>query len=1185
MIGASPVTTVPVPRLDAAAKAPIFDALLATLADRVLSDASGGNLTAGVSLPAQPQKNLWLGMLASEHEIAGLPAFVGEKRVPAAHGFTFRAAKLPVHLDVAVAAALYLPVLPTAAQQVKAASDPLDRSGGGNGGASAGPGTTGTAANIPLAEHTIKVSVDPVTVGLTVREGLHRYGQREIADALQRAVRRAHSSAPLGLFRPPKRRNVARPGTSDTRNDGAWQHYLDTSLISPADYVPPKYSAVIEIEARQHMGYAEVTVTLVNTTLATSQQYADISQTVPWPANRLDTHIYEAQLSAETDAHLVAVDLEQVRESYRYEREVPLFGEATAAEIEQLGPASGRTRMTTCYGANAWTHRIFPRETSLTGKKLDTSFTRLIKGPLSALTELVEAAQEWAEANWSASNLDRLQRERTWKAEARIQAEADAEAARQEVEWVRAGVKELEADEDLLEAFRQAMRTLQVIGARKNYRSLHLYQAAWIVGCLPAVKDPASDPHVDILWFATGGGKSEAYLGLMLVTLFYARRTGITAGSLVWARFPLRLLALQQTERFGEVLAAAEQIRLADPLTAAGEPFAIGYFVGSGNTPNKFAGRNSPWATADPTTPSVQEGCRVLDYCPTCSGLGAAGARDLQIAAGAARTGTVATFSELRDVQPQPDGAATHLDMAFDDTTWTMQHVCTSPDCPAAGPLNVYVIDDDIYRRVPSVLVGTVDKLAQLGMQKQFATLLGRAASRCPQHGLTVDPQWCAVFGCQTRPTDRFPAKAGLGGLRLEIADEMHLLDEELGALDGLYETLLGAINDAMKNPPLRIVGATATLEGYREQAQHLYQRPGRRFPVNGPTVGQNFWAYTDPTRPLRRYLGLRPRRIAYTTATIETALTHRRWLGDLAERPELLLAQANLPADDMHLALVREAADDLYEVFLAYALRNDDLGQFMREERLRDFHALGNWAQVNADVDPAKIRRDVRRLGDPGSYPPDQQIKTIVATKAIGHGFDMARLGVMVMMGTPTQASEVIQASARIGRQHPGLVINIANPTRDRDVSAHRYYKYWIAYLDRLIHKVPINRESLPALRRVLSGGLMAWLLQFYDRGWITGGTKRRSLANSDMLRDALNSGHLTPAALTQALQAGFGLKPDSAYHELHRQTVRQWVDQTTRLVAAQGSSKRKTNDMLDPRVPRSLRDVEEPIVIYYES
>jgi Lhr-like helicase len=1179
------VTTEAEPRLDDAAKSPILDSLLGTLADRVLSDASGANIPPGTRLAAQPQRNLWLGMLASEHELADLPAFIGERRVPAAHGFTFRVAALPVRLDVTVTAALYLPVLPTHIEQQQASSDPLDRSTeDGDGSPVGGPGPVGTAANIPLTERTTKVTAPPVTVGITVEEGLRRHGQHELAEALQRAVRHAHRTAALGLFRPPRRRTAPRPDTSDTASDAAWRRYLNASLVSPGDYTLPEYSAAIEIEARRHPRYAEVTVTLVNTTAATTQQYADTAQTVQWPANRLDTHIYEAQLTAETDADVLPVDLEQVRESYRYNRDVLLFGEATAAEIDPSEPVGGRTRMRTCYGAEAPTSRVFPRATSLTGKTLDTSFIRLISDPLGALSDLADAADEWVEANWSARNLDRLGQRRIWDADARAQAEADADAARQEVDWVRAGVKELAADEELLEAFRQAMRTLQVIGARKNYSALYLFQAAWIVGCLPAVKDPSSDLNVDILWFATGGGKSEAYLGLMLVTLFYARRTGTTAGTLVWARFPLRLLSLQQTERFGEVLAVAEQIRLADPLTAAGEPFAVGYFVGSGNTPNKFAGRNSPFATADPTSQQVQEGCRVLDYCTTCRGLGVAGARDLQIAAGAARAKSAATFSMLRDAQPQPGGER-RLEMNFDEPGWTMQHVCTSPGCPAAGSLDVFVVDDDIYRRTPSVLVGTVDKLAQLGMQKQFATLLGRAASRCAQHGFTADPQWCAVFGCQTRPSDRQPAKSGLGGLRLEIADEMHLLDEELGALDGLYETLLGAINEAMKNPPLRIVGATATLEGYREQSRHLYQRPGRRFPVNGPTVGENFWAYTDPERPLRRYLGLRPRRIAYTTATIETALTHRRWLEDLAARPEALLVEAGLPTDATHLAVAREAAMDLYEVFLAYALRNDDLGQFLREERLRDFHALGNWAQVNGDADPARIRDDVRRLVNPASYPPDQQIKTIVATKAIGHGFDVGRLGVIVMMGTPTQASEVIQASARVGRQHPGLVINIANPTRDRDVSTHRYYKYWIAYLDRLIHKVPINRESLPALRRVLSGGLMAWLLQFYDRGWVTGGARRRSLADSDMLRDALNGGHLTPAGLTEALQAGFGLNPHNAYHELHRQTVRQWVDETTRLIAAQGSSKRKTNDMLDPRVPRSLRDVEEPIVIYYES
>ena len=198
------MTTEAEPRLDDAAKSPILDSLLGTLADRVLSDASGANIPAGARLGAQPQRNLWLGMLASEHEIADLPAFIGERRVPAAHGFTFRVAALPVRLDVTVTAALYLPILPTAAEQEQASSDPLDRSGAdGDGSPAAGPGPAATAANIPLTERTTKVTALPVTVGITVEEGLCRHGQHELAGAFQHAVRHAHRTAALGLFRPP----------------------------------------------------------------------------------------------------------------------------------------------------------------------------------------------------------------------------------------------------------------------------------------------------------------------------------------------------------------------------------------------------------------------------------------------------------------------------------------------------------------------------------------------------------------------------------------------------------------------------------------------------------------------------------------------------------------------------------------------------------------------------------------------------------------------------------------------------------------------------------------------------------------------------------------------------------------------------------------------------------------------
>ena len=303
--------------------------------------------------------------------------------MPAAHGFTFRVASLPVHLDVTVQRGLYLPVLPTAAEQQRASSDPLR------------PARRGRRRERPcrdrprrrVGEHPAN---RPHDQGLSqARSRRHHGGRRthrlrpaELAEALQRAVRHAHRTAELGLFRPPRRTNVPRPDASDTASDAAWRRYLDTSLVSLGDYVLPEYSAAIEVEARQYPGYAEVTVTLVNTTPATAQQHADTAHRVtgqptgstptctrrsspprPTPPSSRSTWNRSASPTGTTAT-------------------VPIFGEATAAEIDlprigRVGPGCGPA--TGPRPRQAASSREIPR---LTGKPLDTSFPRLISDPL-----------------------------------------------------------------------------------------------------------------------------------------------------------------------------------------------------------------------------------------------------------------------------------------------------------------------------------------------------------------------------------------------------------------------------------------------------------------------------------------------------------------------------------------------------------------------------------------------------------------------------------------------------------------------------------------------------------------------------------------------------------------------------------------------------------------------------------
>ncbi|MEU0481513.1 hypothetical protein ABZ260_20280 [Streptosporangium sp. NPDC006013] len=1095
-------------------------------------------------------------MLASEPKLIAETnaGFRGLQITPPAQGFSFRVRRLPDSLTVQVSAAVYLALHPTLAEQREAVD--ADFSSGSEGAGakdelrptpSAGNAQTsgmaprnGQTNGYKIARIWTKIAMEPVQITVPLSsDGARsiRVGEAEITAALRSAA------APhADLFFRQRRPGVpdgGLPHDRDLIDERTWAAYSVRSLVHPTDLTPPDHRAAIEIDVTPIDGFFEVFVAVVNTTPAPTNQLIDGIR--PYDEAYLDTRLCEVVLTAWADTNIEPYELEQVAQSHRYERIVPAFGHASPVTCYVK---AGQTILRTEFAAEEPTWRAYPREASKGqhGREapIDTTFDSLIMDPVGTISKLVGMLEIWVNDHWGEAALDVLQAARGWDAQAREEAEQDARAAREEVEWVRTGLDALRSDPHVRDAFIAANKVIKA-AAQDEYSAWRPFQIAWIVGCLPGMVAPRKYPKVNIVWFQTGGGKSEAYLGLMLVTLFYGRYTGVTAGAQVWARFPLRLLAMQQTERFAKMVFNAELVRQDDPRISGTAAFGIGYFVGGGNTPNKLYKPGGNFNGPDPRAPETAEACRVLNDCPLCGN---------------------------------------SIEVRWDDSSHTMRHICKNSSCRLAGVLPVWGVDDDIYRRAPSVLVGTVDKLAQLGQNQAFQILLGRAHSRCPRHGYSANPTWCSVFGCKE---ERHPVPRGFGHIRLEIADELHLLDESLGALDGMYESLLQTISEHLKNEPFQIVGATATIEGYHDQVRHLYEREAHRFPVNGPEPGETFWSTTRVGDPLRRYLGVRSRASTMVTATREVAVVHARWAQDLRDHPRAVVREAGLDANDGDVVeAARVAGEDLYEVLVAYCLRNEDLTSFTRDHAVRELlSSEDNLVIINGDTDSGTVRSAVSRLVTP---PKDDfsRVKIIAATKAIGHGFDVARLGVMAVMGTPTQASEIIQASARVGRSHPGLVVNVINPSRDRDASVYRYYPEWVRYLDRLVHKVPVNRQSVPVLKRVLPGGLMAWLLQVLDRKWITGGRRRRSLADSTAFREAVNSGEIKQDMLVSLLRRGFYISDTSVYHRMHREAIDAWVaDQLTALPLRAESGKR-IPELLRPSVPRSLRDIEEPLTIY---
>lgn len=1137
--------------------------IMSGLRSRVISDAVGA-----VELPFQrysghlPEARFWLGKLVPESRvlIATRSRDALERFQPAAHGFTFRVPALPVELRLRVSFALWLSLHPTFEEQQAGAGlegDPAeyedeieaqgDRDNDRHLQRRENPGLRPprprrgdrhrqvAVRGIPLARVRMKVPIQEVQFALNVDAvGERTAGGQEIDRAIQEAIRRLPATAQA--FRP-RRRGGVLPREGDLRDRAAWASYASHELSEPAI---PHWTVAVDVETMQvEADLFELTVLLTNRSPDIDQQFVDRDRTQNYPSKVVDPLIYEAQLSCEPSLTVIPYQLDQIPDSYRYDRNVHSLGMNTAVEV--VG-----SEIRTAFAAIAQTNRIHPRTRTDSGQRIDTSFAALANDPIPAIESMLIEAGRWTEQHWGPRALNEMAVAGEWLPDTRERAEADATEVRQELNWLNRGLDLLRADPQLLRAFKLMNRTMEKV-ARERYHEWYPFQLAFIIGCLEGVREPAAAPLVDILWFSTGGGKTEAYLGLNVLALFYERLRGRTGGAQTWARFPLRLLSLQQTQRIAESILLAESIRKRELDLRDGEPFGVGYFVGADNTPNKISLPNDRFFQGwDPNLAANCESCRVLEICPVC-----------------------------RISRPR---------VFFDVGSHTMVHECTNDACELAGRLPVYVVDDDIYRWAPSVIVGTVDKLAQIGQQANFRVLLGQALSRCPVHGYSASPEWCARFGCQTVLQ---PVPVGFRGMNFEIQDELHLLNESLGALDGNYETLFQAIARENGIPSIRIIAATATIEGYKAQADHLYRRGTRRFPMPGPTRTESFWAVEKAGDPLRMYVATLARGTTMLNAAFFVTESHWKFVEEARRDPDRFTTQTLglLPAD---AGAVLADLSDYYEVMVTYALRKLELERYAKDisESPLVCPSPTNYDSITGDV--SDIRSVLARLEAPPA-PSEERIRVLGATSAISHGVDINRLNVMTVMGMPKQTAEFIQATARVGRKEPAIVFALVNPMRIRDVSNFRYFQKYAEYLDRLLEAVPVNRESLPVLKRVLPGGLMALLLQVEEQRWLYPNgrplrPRRTRLREITGFVNALDENFLTEPDIVRRLLEAFDVDPTDPRFAQHVAATEDFVNRNVTKLRLQQGSNRAVPDELEPTPPNSLRDVESQMDIVGE-
>ncbi len=637
---------------------------------------------------------------------------------------------------------------------------------------------------------------------------------------------------------------------------------------------------------------------------------------------------------------------------------------------------------------------------------------------------------------------------------------------------IERGIAVLAEDSDALDAFRLANRAVARAlrqRARQTGRELlsnepawRAFQLAFILLNLPGIPDPTSGDRdtVDLLFFPTGGGKTEAYFGLAAFAMVLRRlrhpqadgRQG--AGVSVVMRYTLRLLTLDQLTRAAGLVCALELERERHPERYGTWRFEIGLWVGKAATPNLMGRRDDRRNdTARKRTidyqnePDRKPPPIPLESCPWC---GTRFGRD--------------SFT----LQPNADNPC------------DLRVVCANPDCDftRSRSLPVVAVDEPLYRRLPAFLIATVDKFAALPWVGPSGALLG-GADRYDEDGF----YGAAEPGRGTRLPSPLPPPD------LVIQDELHLITGPLGTMAGLYETSIEALctreQDGRRIKP-KIVASTATVRRAQTQVQALFGRGLTQiFPPQGIERRDCFFAQSKaPSElPARRYVGVA------CQGRSPKVMMRRVYLALMGAAQKAYLDAGGTqnhdnPADPYMTILgyftsLRElgGARRILEEEVQNTLKEYGQRRRVGEQRglFRDRRRFSGVVELTSREPTHKVAEARGRLGRP--FYEEGHIDCALATNMISVGLDVQRLGLMVVVGQPKSHSEYIQATSRVGRDaaRPGLIVTLHSIHKPRDRSHHERFRHYHETFYRTVEAGSVTPFAARALDRGFPGALVA--------------------------------------------------------------------------------------------------------------
>jgi hypothetical protein len=545
-------------------------------------------------------------------------------------------------------------------------------------------------------------------------------------------------------------------------------------------------------------------------------------------------------------------------------------------------------------------------------------------------------------------------------------------------------------------------------------------------------EDPSRDT-VDLIWFPTGGGKTEAYLGLAAFAMLHRRGVDPTdAGTTVLMRYTLRLLTTQQFQRAASLICACEVIRRENEALLGVGPVSIGLWVGQGVTPNK----RSDAVTA--LNRLLREGTPnpfVVLACPWCAA----------------------------EMGPVPVGNSYRV-KGYRKESGTVRFRCDDPACEFNDTrgLPLLVVDEAIYEERPTLVIGTVDKFAMLPW----------------------NPEARRLFGLNGTAPVTPPS--------LIIQDELHLISGALGSMVGMYEGTIDALCTYERDGRrirAKVIASTATIREAARQVHSLYARKVFLFPPQGLRAADSFFAEEalrdkdGALLPGRLYAGV------FASALSSHVTAQVRVMSALLQASKSVAAPS--PVDLDPYWTVMAYFNSLRELGHAATLTRADIREHLNAmwDRLgirRPVDGSGTPDQrrfINRDLEltsriqSGAISEVLQQLFN--SYPGSDERRPVdvcLATNMIQVGLDVPRLGLMVVVGQPKTTSEYIQATSRVGRdpRGPGLVVVVLNPSKPRDRSHFEHFRSYHQSIYRWVEPTSVTPFAIPVRERALHAQLV---------------------------------------------------------------------------------------------------------------